>query len=294
MQRWYRPLLAAVALAALGGAAPDAAAPQPRLTAADYRAVFAAPGDDAVFEDFLAKLPTLSVIQQGATRRYYILEGDLPLSRDAVRAMLYAKSQAEQPVNPTAELVVLQVGGIDQFWPTGKRALTYAVERASFPDAATYQVALAGVRDAATAWTSACPACGLSLTHAVAQDAAPDENAVTFIVTYLPEDSGLLALAFFPNDPVHKRRLYIFPAWSTTTVDRTGILRHELGHVLGYRHEHIRGIAGCENESGEWRPLTPYDKKSVMHYLCGNAGDAKLRLTQSDIAGHRQLYRVAG
>lgn len=285
-RRWGTGLALLALLA--GGAAADA--PSRPLTSADYRAALAAPGDDAVFEDFLAKLPSFSVVQQGALRRYYIWEGDLPLSREAVRAALYANSTTEKPVNPSVELVVLQVGGVDQYWRRGQRALTYTVDRASFPDTTGYGMVVTAMHDAAAAWVAACSKCALSLTHAVAQDAAPVEGATTFIVTYQPEASDFLALAFFPNDPVHKRHLYVFPGWQGTDVDRTGILRHELGHVLGYRHEHIRGIIGCQSESGSWRPLTPYDNKSVMHYLCGNAGDARLKLTKSDIAGHRLLY----
>lgn len=45
-----------------------------------------------------------------------------------------------------------------------------------------------------------------------------------------------------------------------------GILRHELGHTLSYRHEHTRPEAGKCFEDADWKPLTSYDGFSVMHY----------------------------
>jgi len=54
--------------------------------------------------------------------------------------------------------------------------------------------------------------------------------------------------------------------------------------------EHIAGIPGCGVEDNNWKPLTPYDKSSVMHYFCGGAGSMTLALSPTDVAGHRGLY----
>ena len=44
--------------------------------------------------------------------------------------------------------------------------------------------------------------------------------------------------------------------------------RHELGHILGFRHEHIRSEANSScDEGGAFRAVTDYDQASVMHYL---------------------------
>jgi hypothetical protein len=40
---------------------------------------------------------------------------------------------------------------------------------------------------------------------------------------------------------------------------------HELGHTLGFRHEHTRAPDGCFEDSS-WRELTAYDPGSTMHY----------------------------
>ena len=64
--------------------------------------------------------------------------------------------------------------------------------------------------------------------------------------------------------------------------------------MLGYRHEHTRNVNGCFFEDNNWVAVTGYDSKSVMHYLCGGAGDASLELTTDDKSGHQCVYRDSG
>lgn len=65
---------------------------------------------------------------------------------------------------------------------------------------------------------------------------------------------------------------------------------HELGHTLGFRHEHTRPEAGTCFEDNNWRPLTPYDSASIMHYPQCNGTSDDLSFTASDAAGVRALY----
>jgi hypothetical protein len=83
--------------------------------------------------------------------------------------------------------------------------------------------------------------------------------------------------------------------WAKRKVLSYTVLRHELGHVLGFRHEHIRDEAplGCpEDDIGtkQTSNLTPFDRYSVMHYLCGGAGSKELNITDFDRRGARSLY----
>lgn len=47
----------------------------------------------------------------------------------------------------------------------------------------------------------------------------------------------------------------------------TSLAAHELGHILGLRHEHIHSGASPQcSESGTWEELTAYDAQSAMRY----------------------------
>ena len=69
-----------------------------------------------------------------------------------------------------------------------------------------------------------------------------------------------------------------------------GLLRHELGHTLGFRHEHTRPEAGTCFEDNNWRALTPYDSASVMHYPQCNGTSSDLSMTATDRQGAVTLY----
>jgi len=266
--------------------------PSQRITVADYRAARAHLSDEESFQHFLDKLPTVTVDQGGASHRYYLFEGDLLLSREEVRNTLRDGAGSHPNARPRkgTELIVSMEGNGPAIWPVGHRALTYDIDKSSFPDDATYQQVVGNMTQAARDWVAACPTCGVSITRIAAHDAAPHEGDATFIVSYSQASTDVIAVSFFPSDPVQKRHLYVFPGYLTTSFDHVGVLRHELGHVLGYRHEHIRKEAGCQSEDGAWKPLSPYDPHSVMHYYCGNGGTLSLKLTDFDKTSHRNLY----
>ena len=72
-----------------------------------------------------------------------------------------------------------------------------------------------------------------------------------------------------------------------------GVLRHELGHVLGFVHEHTN-TALC-GERAPARPLTPFDRKSVMMYRgCGGIMDRGMPLTRFDKMGVCKVYPGRG
>ena len=71
----------------------------------------------------------------------------------------------------------------------------------------------------------------------------------------------------------------------------TGVLRHELGHTIGFRHEHTRPESGTCFEDNNWRALTAYDSSSVMHYpQCNGTQNGDLVLTNLDKSGAHSLY----
>ena len=68
------------------------------------------------------------------------------------------------------------------------------------------------------------------------------------------------------------------------------VLGHELGHALGFRHEHTRPEAGTCFEDNNWRALTPYDRASIMHYPQCNGSGNTLSFSAYDRTGVRALY----
>ena len=257
------------------------------------QAAMADPDDPAKLKAFLDQL--------GRVGDDYVVEGDILMSEEDVQRYLRAKGSAGALADPGGELIVEVDKGRRIYWASPEeRILTYAVRRQSFPDPESYTNVVNWMEKAAVDWED-CPGCGIDFRHQRQDDANPTLERVRFIVEYrLPEpnDAGVLAYAFFPKDPPADRYVVILPAFFTTHYDKVGILRHELGHVLGYRHEHILSPdAGCVwYKTGElaqdatFEPLGAYDAKSVMHYPCGAATSVSFILSGTDKEQHRKLY----
>lgn len=104
-----------------------------------------------------------------------------------------------------------------------------------------------------------------------------------------------LARAFFPGASRASRNVLI----DTSAVGNSGwplenVVGHELGHVLGFRHEHTRPEAGTCFEDNNWRALTPYDSASIMHYPQCNGSSNDLDWTTKDAQGMAALYGAPG
>src|SRR5262249_38131640 len=157
--------------------------------------------------------------------------------------------------------------------------LTYCVLRSTFGDQASYQDSVDRMKAATQDWSQTI---NLKFRHDQSQDmslpAATPPAGITFTVrAVVPDDpaDAPIASSFFPGDPATERHLLIFPDYfnSNLIFDKVGVLRHELGHIVGFRHEHIRSEAPpvCQGEPLFGAiPQTEYDPKSVMHYFCGD------------------------
>jgi hypothetical protein len=236
------------------------------------------PNDKAKVDAFIA-----SLIEVPAGSGRYIIEGDLLISREEIESYLKGLKSPKAVPAISEELVINIVGGkFDYLVDLDKRQLTYQFERTSFPSTQAYEFAWANFRKAADEWTAACPQCGITFTEAASPNA--------FVIRYENISSGPIAQAFFPSSV--DRTLRIFPSYFQPDMgfDPVGVLRHETGHILGYRHEHIQNIPGCATEGTDWKPITPYTPNSVMHYFCGGKGSFDLSLRDTDVGGHRCVY----
>lgn len=146
-------------------------------------------------------------------------------------------------------LIALDKGRPSCWRTTEERQLTYAVRRTSFPDERKYKEVVKLFADAAKEWVDRCPTCGLGFKHLQELDTDRSLDKVRFTVEYRDVGGAYIAAAFFPHYPAERRIVTIDPSFFSTTFRKTGVLVHEIGHILGFRHEHTQGIAGCYFEA---------------------------------------------
>lgn len=187
-------------------------------------------------------------------------------------------------------LIVNTIGGVNDKWSaTAARNITYCVSSSSF--GSRYSTVVAALNSATAAWEGTA---NVNFVHSSTLDSkcTRTTTGVVFNVRMV-SNQAYLARAFFPSTTRSGRELLIdsssFGSISPWTL--TGILRHELGHALGLRHEHTRPESGTCYEDSSWRALTAYDASSVMHYpQCNGTQTGDLVLTQKDKDGARLLY----
>ena len=181
-------------------------------------------------------------------------------------------------------------------------SITYCVDAVSF--GARHDEVVALVATALDGWKADGAGANFTYTHVATQD-SNCTNANTNVTFNVRQDSSnqYYAKAFFPYYPRSAKEVVI----STISYDPAnlgpwtlgGILKHELGHTLGFRHEHIRpenknrNPATCSKEDRNWSALTAYDSNSVMHYPhngCGGTNQGDLAITALDVQGAHALY----
>jgi hypothetical protein len=235
-------------------------------------------GDRPTYEEFLA-----SAYLEPWEHGVYIVNGDTPIENEKKLREFYDELYG-------GRLIVHRSGGADAKWnDTAKRNITYCVSN----NFGNRKASVVSAMDAAAAaWEAAAD---VNFVYVSAQDGActATNGAVVFDVRPV-SGQPYLARAFFPNQGRSSRNVLIDSTAYTSSVSLTKILTHELGHALGFRHEHTRPESGQCFEDNAWRPLTTYDSASVMHYpQCGGTGPA-LTMSAKDRQGAAALYGAPG
>jgi hypothetical protein len=171
-----------------------------------------------------------------------------------------------------------------------KKNLMYFVDAASFPEVLhgvsrkkLVSTVSKAVRGAANDWEAVCD---------VHFKKVGTQESAKFQVCFDEEFCAniYLAHAFFPNQQKKDRVVRVgnqFLGSALTHGTRGGIMRHELGHVLGFAHEHDRLNPGV---LVGWHGVTPHDAQSVMAYPQQVEGWSDRKISALDALGAAWVY----
>jgi serine protease len=243
------------------------------------------------FEDFLAK-----IYKEPFEGGKYIVSGDIAVVDEKQLRELFEQriqGDADNAVETDPRLIVM--AGANGTWNAQKKKqITYCVSNTF---GARHDKVVADMLAASGAWQAVAD---VRFIHSADQDAActPNNANVVFDVRPVSVAGQYYARSFFPNESRPGRNVLIddssFTLAPTANLQLVGVLRHELGHTLGWRHEHTRPESGKCFEDSDWVPMTAYDHLSVMHYpQCNGGGDWKLLLTRTDESGAACVYGPA-
>lgn len=254
---------------------------------------------DKSYDEFLKE----SVYKENFENGVFIVNGDTPiLNEEELRSFFFSniKNSINESLfgvrllasNNMEKLIIDAPDGNAYGWSeNGKLDLRYCV---SIAFGTRYELVKKEMEQATLAWKNAG---NVRFQHIAKYDANCDENqkGVVFDVRPVNVNGSYLARAFFPRYPRYQSNVLIdessFNLDPSGKLQLVGILRHELGHVLGFRHEHTRPSSGACFEDENWKPLSDYDAFSVMHYpQCNGLGDWSLKLTAIDKEGTSFFY----
>jgi Dual-action HEIGH metallo-peptidase len=253
-------------------------------------------GDDAgssalTWEEFRA-----GVYQEPGTGMF-IVDGDIPLKSEAqLRAFFDGNVQAwaaaargEKLSQTQSQLAINRVGNADDRWSHLQvRDLTYCVST-SF--GGNYNAAVNAMQQAAADWQSQA---NVYFRHLSSLDGSCNAGTAGVVFDVNPvAGTPYIARAFFPSYGRGDRNILINTQYinGSGVWSLRGVLRHELGHTLGFRHEHTRPEARTCFEDNNWRALTSYDSASVMHYpQCNGSQTGDLSITGRDAEGAVLTY----
>lgn len=182
--------------------------------------------------------------------------------------------------------------------------LTYAIDKASMGN--FYLSVRDAVHQAADGWNDLCSNCLFKFKHREQLDTQTNLTPGSDVLFVVHRDGvsssadRVLASSFYPHETQASRYLTIYPAYFSTSYNRQAVMKHELGHILGLRHEHLRSQAHCvlsasgsptQPENSHWLPFRDFDAKSIMHYACDASPYQREKFSDGDLQSILGLYQ---
>jgi hypothetical protein len=236
------------------------------------------------WEDFRAQSP-----REPWTGGRYIVDGDLALDEAGLRryydAWFAAVGVAPENLAPMGAATV---------WPfPDSFFLSYCIST-DFGD--SFAAIEAAMQAATGTWSDRV---GVQYTYGPEENANcnADNTNVTFDVRPV-SGAGYAAVSFFPDSPRPARSVLVdTTAFATDagSVDLEAILRHQLGHTLGFQHEHLWLDPACTSEDSRLAvKIANYDIDSVMHLpACRPSELGGTIQTEGDLVGAIAIYGLS-
>ncbi|MFZ5892833.1 MAG: matrixin family metalloprotease [Myxococcota bacterium] len=237
------------------------------------------------YEEFRERAVWLPSVQKWA------VDGDTPIRNEEELRRYW-----EENYNLEGRLTVDRAGSADNIWNRTQRAnLSYCISQAYF--GSRYNTVVSSMQQAAAAWENVA---NVHFVHVNSLDGNCTNSSNVLFNVRGPAPDGFAGYAFFPDWSRSDRELLLTwqSTWDTNPRAFIGVLMHELGHVLGFRHEHSRSPTvneDCEENLDGLRGVTRYDSLSVMHYRsCPGSTNTTgaYFMSQRDIEGAQALYEA--